>query len=424
MGNAIEFQGVWKQFQRGEIHDSLRDLIPAFFRRASRERQRRNGDWFWALSDVTFNVPQGQSWGIIGPNGAGKSTILKLLSKILRPDRGSAMVHGRLSSLIEVGAGFHYDLTGRENIYLNGAILGMARRDIDRKFGDIVEFAELSSFIDTPIKRYSSGMQARLGFSVAAHMDPEVLLVDEVLSVGDMAFQNRCLERIAQFQREGTTIVLVSHNLQSIARTCQHAIVLDRGRVAASGPPAEVINTYLKVVGSALPRRDHDCPRAELRGIELTTSTGQPVDYARPGDRLRLRARCRFLVQADNITFGLTLIRTSDNTYAYGVHTTELGIAPISASAGDEHELSFEFSANLTRGLYSVSLHARDMSDQTFLDHAHGCALIDMREQISYGGVADLAMSVQMRRIAGGESTALATLSDSGVEMALTQSER
>lgn len=417
MGNAIEFRGVWKEFQRGEIHDSLRDLIPAFLRRAGRDQRRRKRDWFWALTDVSFDVPQGESWGIIGPNGAGKSTVLKLLSKILRPDRGSARVHGRLSSLIEVGAGFHYDLTGRENIYLNGAILGMARRDIDRKFGDIVEFAELGAFIDTPIKRYSSGMQARLGFSVAAHMDPEVLLVDEVLSVGDMAFQNRCLERIAQFQREGTTIVLVSHNLQSIARTCQRAIVLDRGRMVASGPPAEVINTYLRVVRSARPGQDRERARADLHGIELTTLAGQPVDQVQPGERLRLRARCKFLVQADNITFGFALTRTSDNIYAYGVHTTELGIPPIAVAPGEEHELSFEFSAHLTRGLYSVSLHARDMSDQTFLDYAHGCALIDMREQISYGGVADLAVSVQTRRL---PATAAAAAIDSPIEMELS----
>ncbi len=193
--------------------------------------------------------------------------------------------------------------------------------------------------------------------------------------------------------------------------------MLDRGQIAAGGPPAEVINTYLRVVRSARPGQDRERAGAELRGIELTTLTGQPVDHVQPGERLRLRARCRFLVQADHITFGLAFTCTSDNVYAYGVHTTELGIPPISVAPGDEHELSFEFSAHLTGGLYSVSLHARDMSGQTFLDYAHGCALIDMREQVSYGGVADLAVSVQTRRIPATEPAAVQAAGDSGIEM-------
>ncbi len=184
---AIEFNGIWKKFAMGEKFDSLRDLIPSlakllFSRNYRGELQKRE---FWALKDVSFQVRRGEALGIIGPNGSGKSTALKLLSGILKPDKGSLQLRGRLGALIELGAGFHPDLTGRENIYLNGAILGMKKSEIDKKFDEIVEFSELRDFLDTPVKRYSTGMYARLGFSVAAHVDPDVLLVDEVLSVGD-----------------------------------------------------------------------------------------------------------------------------------------------------------------------------------------------------------------------------------------------
>src|SRR6202045_1411143 len=194
---ALEFDGVWKKFKKGEIYDSLRDLIPALmkglFSSDDSELHKRE---FWALQDINFQVRRGEAFAIIGANGAGKSTALKLLSRILRPNRGHIIAHGRLSALIEVGAGFHPALTGRENVYLNGCILGMKRQEIARKFDEIVEFAGIAEFIDTPVKRYSSGMYARLGFAVAAHVDPDILVVDEVLSVGDIVFQNRCLEKM------------------------------------------------------------------------------------------------------------------------------------------------------------------------------------------------------------------------------------
>src|SRR5882762_615863 len=209
---SVRFQNVWKKFRRGERYDSLRDLIPAATRRLlSREKSvQLTSREFWALHDVSFQLRRGEAIGIIGPNGSGKSTTLKLLSRILKPDTGSVQVHGRMGALIEVGAGFHPDLTGRENIYLNGTILGMKRAEIDRKFDAIVEFSGLADFIDTPVKRYSTGMYARLGFSVAAYVDPDVLIVDEVLSVGDIVFQNRCLEKMNEIIRSGATVIFVS----------------------------------------------------------------------------------------------------------------------------------------------------------------------------------------------------------------------
>jgi ABC-type polysaccharide/polyol phosphate transport system ATPase subunit len=199
---------------------------------------------FWALKDVSFEVERGQALGIIGHNGAGKSTILKLLSRITVPSAGEIMINGRLSALIEVGSGFHPELTGRENIYLNGSILGMMRREIKEKIDSIVEFAELRQFIDTPVKRYSSGMYVRLGFSIAAHLNPDILLLDEVLAVGDAAFQRKCIERIKELKQGGKTIVFISHDLRAVQKLCDRVILLKRGQIEVDGNPAEVIDLY------------------------------------------------------------------------------------------------------------------------------------------------------------------------------------
>src|SRR5260221_8811415 len=232
MPTAIVFDRVWKKFRRGERHDSLRDLLPATARRLFR-RQRESeleDQEFWALQDVSFEVRAGEALGIIGRNGAGKSTILKLLTRILKPTRGTRSLSGRTGALIEVAAGFHPDLTGRENVYLQGAIMGMRRAEIAAHFDEIVSFADLERFIDTPVKRYSSGMNARLGFSIAAHLSPDVLLIDEVLSVGDMAFQEKCRARMQQFRASGGAIVFVSHHLPAGAQLCSQVVLLEAGR--------------------------------------------------------------------------------------------------------------------------------------------------------------------------------------------------
>src|ERR1044071_367781 len=211
-----------------------------------RIRSRLAGNWddFWALRDVSFEVNRGEALGIIGQNGAGKSTILKLLYNITTPSKGRILINGRLAALIEVASGFHPDLTGRENVYLNGSLLGMKRREIRSKLDSIVDFAGVSAFIDTAVKRYSSGMYLRLGFSIAAHLDPDILLLDEVLAVGDAEFQSRCLERINQLRRAGTTIVFVSHNLGAIENLCDRVFLLRHGEIFRSGLPRYVISEY------------------------------------------------------------------------------------------------------------------------------------------------------------------------------------
>jgi lipopolysaccharide transport system ATP-binding protein len=245
---AIEVDSVWKKFHRGEFHDSLRDFLPALARRALGRGPKRDelaaGD-FWALKDVSFQVRQGEVLGIIGANGAGKSTLLKILAKILKPNRGQIRVNGRLRALIEVAAGFHPDLTGRENVYLNGTILGMKKREIDAKFDEIVEFSGIGEFLDTPVKRYSSGMYARLGFAVAAHLDPEILVVDEVLAVGDAAFQQKCLGKMGEVARSGRTVLFVSHGMAAVERLCQKAALIEKGCVSYYGPVSEGIQRYL-----------------------------------------------------------------------------------------------------------------------------------------------------------------------------------
>ena len=247
MSNAIEFTNVWKKFRKGEKLNSLRDAIPNLFQRNNRKADLEERE-FWAVKDVSFNIEKGGVIGIMGPNGAGKSTILKLLSRIITPNKGSMKINGRLSALIEVTAGFHPELTGRENVYLNGTILGMRKKEIDEKFDEIVEFSGVSEFIDTPVKRYSSGMFSRLGFSVAAHMDPEILLVDEVLSVGDIAFQAKCAEKIRELLQSGATIVLVSHALNMIQSLCKRVILLQHGAVIRDGAVDEVIPHYQNLV--------------------------------------------------------------------------------------------------------------------------------------------------------------------------------
>jgi ABC-type polysaccharide/polyol phosphate transport system ATPase subunit len=280
----VIFDGVWKKFRRGERHDSLRDLFPSMMKRLTSGRSNELDEReFWVLRDVSFSVDTGQALGIIGPNGAGKSTTLKLLTKILRQDRGLVRVHGRIGALIEIAAGFHPDLSGRENVYLQGAIMGMPRAEIARKFDEIVEFAGVSDFIDTPVKRYSSGMNARLGFAIAAHLEPDVLIIDEVLSVGDFKFQSRAFAKISELVRRETPVVVVSHQLDQIAALCSQAILLDRGRVIEAGSPQTCIRRYLTQNSGAADGEDDP--------VRFTSMTLEPDGPYLPGQTVTVRLR-------------------------------------------------------------------------------------------------------------------------------------
>jgi len=251
---AIQVEGLWKEFVLGQArprYGTFYDLLASGLT-APRHRLRQLGsggeeetERFWALRDANFAIQPGEVVGIIGRNGAGKSTLLKMLSRITAPTRGHIEIRGRLASLLEVGTGFHPELSGRENIYLNGAILGMKRKEVARKFDEIVQFAEIEKFIDTPVKRYSSGMYVRLAFSVAAHLEADILIVDEVLAVGDAQFQQRCLGKMEEVSSGGRTVLLVSHNMAAVSRLCSRALLLANGELVAHGPVSSVINQYL-----------------------------------------------------------------------------------------------------------------------------------------------------------------------------------
>ncbi len=273
---AIRVEDLSKRFKIGvgKIHyDTLRDQLvgsmSSLLRRNGRSHQ--GDDIFWALRDVSFDIKKGEVVGIIGRNGAGKSTLLKILSRITEPTSGFAKIYGRVSSLLEVGTGFHAELTGRENIYLNGAILGMRRAEIVRKFDEIVAFAEVEKFIDTPVKHYSSGMYVRLAFAVAAHLEPEILLIDEVLAVGDTAFQRKCLGKMGDVARHGRTILFVSHHMAAIEGLCNAAYLFDSGRLVRSGITADVIETYLATSPRHCPFTRQQCSH---RGVAVRQRRG------------------------------------------------------------------------------------------------------------------------------------------------------
>ncbi len=286
---AIDAQGLSKSYRIGELqaaYGTLRESMSHAVRRATGREHHSQREDIWALRDVSFEVQEGEVLGVVGRNGAGKSTLLKILTRITTPTEGRAEIRGRVGSLLEVGTGFHPELTGRENIYLNGAILGMKRREIQKKLGEIIEFSGVERFIDTPVKRYSSGMHVRLAFSVAAHFEPEILLVDEVLAVGDAEFQARCLGRMEEIGATGRTVLFVSHNMQTVSQLCDRALLLEGGRVARDGPSGEVVAHYLQTTAGA--GSSHEWPDDEtapgddlvrLRSVRIVRADGETRDY-------------------------------------------------------------------------------------------------------------------------------------------------
>ncbi len=285
--SAIAAEALSKRYRIGELqrgYGTLRDTIAGAVQRI-RQTGHHHHEEIWALKDVTFEVAPGEVLGVIGRNGAGKSTLLKVLTRITAPTSGRATIRGRVSSLLEVGTGFHPELTGRENVFLNGAILGMKRREIIRKLPDIVEFSGIEQFMDTPVKRYSSGMYVRLAFSVAAHLEPEIMLVDEVLAVGDAEFQRRCLGRMEEIGGTGRTVLFVSHNMQAIAQLCDRVILLEHGGIALDGPSTEVVAQYLQMGhGSSSEQVWSDMETApgddlvRLRRVRVVDENGSRID--------------------------------------------------------------------------------------------------------------------------------------------------
>jgi ABC-type polysaccharide/polyol phosphate transport system ATPase subunit len=387
----VEFEYVWKKFRRGIKHDSLRDLVPAAARSLFGERQPRpalESNEFWALRDVSFEVPPGSTLGIIGPNGAGKSTVLKLLIGILRPNRGSARVEGRTGALIEIAAGFHQDLSGRENVFLQGAIMGMKRAEIARQFDRIVEFSELSEFIDTQVKRYSSGMNARLGFAIAAHLDPEVLIIDEVLAVGDRAFQRKAFERLAEIAGRDIPVVIVSHQLDRVASLCSEAILLDHGRVVMAGSASECIARY---VSGGIGEQVRTGPPGAIRLDQLRIEPDVPVH---PGDAVRVLLDAEALAPLpDSETLLVRVRRVTTGELLFSLSTRA---ADQKLPSSGRFQLALELRAHLAGGMYLVEVCFSDLDTlrdtsanlrQTFQvreDHNfHGSVNLDARFELA-----------------------------------------
>ena len=364
---ALKLNHVFKRFRRGERYDSLRDLIPSLVKRAVRRDRERalTAEEFWVLNDISFELQKGETLGIIGHNGAGKSTMLKHLSGIMEPTRGSIEVNGRLSALIEVGAGFHPDLTGRENVFLNGVILGMTRAEVRRKFDEIVDFAGLEEFIDTPVKRYSSGMFARLGFSVAAHLEPDILVIDEVLSVGDFAFQRKGIEKMRAIAKSGATVIFVSHNLQAVAEFCKRGILLERGRVILDGPTDQVIRRYLDTAAETSER-----PASGPVRIVATSIAGAHGESGmfKAGSKARVTVTLEAAAAVEKVAVIVQLFN-ADFYDIFHTSSQRLGHPPISLEASQKAECEIDVDLHLGAGTYYLGVYLYRYDIQHQYDH-------------------------------------------------------
>jgi len=370
--SAVLLDGLGKRFRL--THDrnwTLKATVLAGHRTRYEE--------FWALRGIDLDIPHGSTFGIIGGNGSGKSTLLKMLAGILRPDEGTATVNGRLSALLELGAGFHPELTGRENVYLNGAILGFTSKEIRRRFDDIVGFAELDRFIDEPVRNYSSGMYVRLGFSVAIHVEPEILLVDEVLAVGDHTFQKRCLDRFAQLKAEGRTIILVSHDLDMVGWLCEQTAWIQQGTLRAVGPSPNVIERFLDgaddsptpvAPSPSAPRRFGGLgPDDLVRAVDLVDANGHPMDRVGSGRPVRFRVRVDADQVGEPVTVALGLYR------ADGTHVASINSGAAARATDEAGTVEVDYAVDslaVQPGIYelSVALHDATMR-RVFERHTH-----------------------------------------------------
>jgi lipopolysaccharide transport system ATP-binding protein len=385
---ALRMNHVFKRFRRGDQHDSLRDLIPSLVKRAVRKDRERAlaPQEFWVLNDISFEVKKGETLGIIGHNGAGKSTMLKHLSGIMVPTRGSIDVTGRLSALIEVGAGFHPDLTGRENVFLNGVILGMTRAEVKRKFDEIVDFAGLEEFIDTPVKRYSSGMFARLGFSVAAHLEPDILVIDEVLSVGDFAFQRKGIEKMRTIAKSGATVIFVSHNLQAVAEFCHRGILLERGSIVADGPTDQVIRRYLDTAVSHGERT----VRGPVRIVGTSISgAGGEIGRFSGGSRARIKVILEATQSAEKVAVVIQLFDAGFYD-VFNTSSERLGHSSVCLDAGQRAECEFEVDLHLGAGTYYLGVYLYRYDMEREYDHIFPATSFVMTTDRDTHGAANL----------------------------------
>lgn len=386
---ALEVHDLTKSFRvHREKTSSIKQLVAA--------RGRNKYELFTALRDVSFDVHEGEVFGVIGQNGSGKSTLLKCMAGILQPNSGSVTVHKRMSALLELGAGFHPELSGRDNVYLNAAILGMTRRDIAARFDDIVEFSGLESFIDTPVKTYSSGMYVRLAFAVAINVDPRLLIVDEILAVGDVTFQQRCLEKFVEFRNDGRTIILVTHDLTSVKNMCDRAIWLRHGVVTGEGDPSELVEAYTEQM---LGERDRTADGSTRRGsgelqierVELLVGNGTtPVKRFRTGDSIIFRLHYRAEQAVPRPVFGIE-IESLGGAVVTAPSTRDVSLIPEIVGGRGTLDIQMD-DVLLTPGTFDLHTSVTDFNRQHIYDHVHLAMRFDVMTGRPYetGGVVSL----------------------------------
>jgi len=384
--------------------DRLLELIPFSRRSAPKE--------FWALRDVSLNVERGEVLGVIGPNGSGKSTLLQIVSGILEPTRGRVLAHGRIAALLELGAGFNPEFTGRENVYLNGEILGISRSEMEHVFPEIERFAEIGAFMDRPVKEYSTGMYVRLAFSTAIHVDPEILIVDEALAVGDAIFANRCIKKFVELKERKVTVLFVSHDLGLVKRLSDRAALMIDGKVAAFGNPSEVVNRY---VGMVLERQERELPRgdlpkagssfrhgdgaSEILSADLLNARGEAIRNLEPHQTISIRVRAIARRDLEDPVVGV-LIRNRLGIDVFGTNTRIEGMDIGNIAAGEIFEVDFTFDCLLTRQDYTltVATQHREGYSQDWLDDFISFSVTDARD---VAGLANFKTKVDWRRIEG-----------------------
>lgn len=370
--NLIEVDAVWKSFR---LYNERQRFLKAAVLRGRRARYEE----FWALSDVSFAVQEGTTFGVVGANGSGKSTLLKCLTGIIYPERGKVAVNGRLAALLELGAGFQPELSGRENIFLNGAILGLHRRELERCFDDIVEFSELGRFIDTPVRNYSSGMVIRLGFAIAAHVNPEILIIDEVLSVGDQAFQKKCIDKVNAFKSDGKTILVVSHGLNLIEDLCESAIWLDRGTLRASGATKDVVSQYQleKAAPTSVVASGDKVPSAiQIQTVSLEDEAGEELDILRRPKPFKVRLKYIVKSLTQNLDAFISVSVLNGPCLWSSASSSDSVSPPTSVGI---HELVFEVpEIDLSAQVYSFSVAMRSASNPIEYDRRDGACLLEV----------------------------------------------
>ena len=383
--------------------DRLMEVLPFF-------RRRRHTD-FWALRDVSFSVSPGETLSLIGPNGSGKSTLLQIVSGILQPTTGRVCTEGRIAALLELGAGFNPEFSGRENVFLNGEIMGLSRRDIERRFPSIERFAEIGEFIDRPVKEYSTGMYVRLAFSTAIHVDPEILIVDEALAVGDAIFANRCIQKFEELKERGVTVLFVSHDLGLVKRLSNRAIFMLNGKIEAEGSPRDVVNRYVGLVherrirpaGADEDQRGrlpgsfrHGDGTSRITAVEIRNAAGQSVNVITSGEPVSISLCSRFDRDSRSPIVGI-LIRNRLGIDVFGTNTRLEQVALGDFRAGETLEIEFAFDCLLTRQEYTltVAVQNSDGTSQDWVDDCLGFNVVDARD---IAGLANLKTKIDWRR--------------------------